>query len=64
MVQDLGIVGTHVTDSDNNLQSSIMAGVKNLIQVFHSYLCLCASASIVVTHQLLPLSMYAMDREN
>jgi hypothetical protein len=29
--QGLDIAGTHVTDSGNNLQSSILKGVKNLI---------------------------------
>jgi hypothetical protein len=31
-LQGLGISGTHVTDSGNNLQSSILAGVNNLFQ--------------------------------
>jgi hypothetical protein len=52
----LDIVGTHITDSGNNLQSSILTDIKNLLQVLHCHLCLSASTSKVLCHWLLPLS--------
>jgi hypothetical protein len=59
--QGLDIVGTHVTDSGNNPQSSILTVIKTLIQNLHNHLCLRASLAKVVSYWLLPLSTRATE---
>jgi hypothetical protein len=59
--QGLDIVGTHVTDSGNNPQSSILTVIKTLIQNLHNHLCLSAFLAKVVSYWLLPLSTQATE---
>jgi len=61
--QSLDIVETHVTDSGNNLKSSILACAKNLIQEPYQEVSLSASTYEVVSNWLLPLSMQTTDHE-
>jgi hypothetical protein len=61
--QGFNSVGTHVTDSGNNMQSIILTCTKNLVQEFHKHLSLRTSAIEVVSHWLLLLPMQTMDHE-
>ena len=62
-LQVTDIVGTHVIDSGNNVQSSILAYAKNLLQLFHEEASLSASTYEVVRNWLLPLSMQTTDHK-
>jgi hypothetical protein len=46
-----------ISDSGNDLRTSILTGAKNLIQVLHNHFCLSASSSKVLSRWFLPLSM-------
>jgi hypothetical protein len=61
--QSLDIVGTHVTDSDNNMQASILACAKNLNQESHQEVSLSASMYEVISNWLLRLSTQTTDHE-
>jgi hypothetical protein len=61
--QSLDIVGTHVTESGNNLQSSILADIKKLFQKLHNYHSLSASTTKLVSYWLLLLVMQIIDHE-
>jgi len=61
--QSLDIVGTHVTYSGNNMQASILAGAKNLLQEPLQEVRLSAATYEVVSNWLLPLLMQTMDQE-
>jgi hypothetical protein len=51
----LDIIVTHVTDSGNNMQSSILACAKNIIQEPHQQISLSASMAEIVSKWLLQL---------
>jgi hypothetical protein len=53
----LDIIGTHVTDSGNNMQSSILACAKNIIQEPNQENSLSASTAEVANNWLLQLPM-------
>jgi len=62
--QGLDIFHTHVTDSGNNMQSSILTCTKNTIRELHQEVSLSASTVHVVSNWLLPLSMQTTDHEH
>jgi hypothetical protein len=53
----LDIIGTQVTDSGNNMQSSSLACAKNIIQEPHQEISLSASMAEAVSNWLLQLPM-------
>jgi len=62
--QDLDTVSTHVTDSGTNMQSSILASAKILIQETHQQVSLGACTAEVVSIWLLPILIHTTDCEN
>ena len=60
MVHGLDTVGTHVTDSSNNMQSYILTCTKNLIQELHKHLSRSTFITQEVSHWLLPPLMHTM----
>ena len=62
--QDLDTVSTPVTDSGNNMQSSILECTKILIQEIHQQVSLGACTAEVVSIWLLPILIHTTDHEN
>jgi hypothetical protein len=58
------IVGAHVTRSDNNFQSCIVGGIKNLHKEINKHLTLSAAVNQIESYWLLPLFTQTMKHED